>query len=159
MTVTIPSQDTQNLTAEEKREHVLAYFSRPHGTKTTYLTEHGISSRAIHRWKQALADGNIEQGLIPRQTGSMTTDDVREIVALREQIEQLKTQLTDAQDHVSSVNQQLRDKARDSAADLDRVRGGYEHRLAQSQKQQEELRQAIDALGKAIALMHSDGTS
>lgn len=159
MTVTIPSQDAQNLTPEDKREHVIAYLSRPHGTKTTYLTEHGINPRSIHRWKHAMADGNLEQGLIPRQTGSMTTDDIREIVALREQVEQLKTQLTDAQDHVSSVNQELRDKERSSTADVDRIRGDYERRLAQSKKQQEELRQAIDALGKAIALMHSDGAS
>ena len=29
MTVTIPSQDTQDLTPEDKREHVIAYLSRP----------------------------------------------------------------------------------------------------------------------------------
>lgn len=159
MTVIIPSQDTQDLTAEEKREHVIAYLSRAHGTKGAYLTEHGISPRAIRRWRRAMADGNLEQGLIPRQTGNMTTDDIREIVALREQVEQLKTQLSDAQDHVSSVNQELRDKEQSSATDVDRIRGDYERRLAKSKKQQEELRQAIDALGKAIALMHKDGTS
>lgn len=83
MTVTIPSQDAQDLTPEGKREHVIAYLSRPHGTKMTYLIEHGINPRSIHRWKRAMADGNLEQGLIPRQTGSMTTDDIREIIALR----------------------------------------------------------------------------
>ncbi|GAB3589528.1 hypothetical protein CFAEC_10060 [Corynebacterium faecale] len=69
MTVTIPSQDTQDLTPEYKREHVIAYLSGPHGTKTTYLIEHGINPKSIHRWKHAMADGNLEQGLIPRQTG------------------------------------------------------------------------------------------
>lgn len=159
MTVTIPSQDAIEPSPEEKREHVIAYLSRRHGTKHAYLTEHGLSSKAIHRWKRALADGNLEQGLIPRQTGTMTTDDIREIVKLRAQIEQLKTHLTDAQDQAESAQRQLRDNQLSSAADIDRICGDYQHQLAHSKKQQEELRQAIDALGKAIALMHRDGTS
>lgn len=58
-----------------------------------------------------------------------------------------------------SAQRQLRDNQLSSAADIDRIRGDYQHQLAHSKKQQEELRQAIDALGKAIALMHRDGTS
>lgn len=135
MTVNIPTVNTVELTPEQKRDHVIAYLSRPHGTKGRYLAQHNLSASTIATWRRGLADGDLERGLIPRQTGRMTFKEVRENIALRAQLEEMQAKL-DASE------------ARNNSSDTT---------IAKLKKNNEELHTAIDALGKAIAIMHKDG--
>ncbi|ANE02926.1 hypothetical protein [Corynebacterium crudilactis] len=137
MTVNIPTNYTDELTPEQKRAHVIAYLSRKHGTKAAYLTEHNLSASAVMNWRNTLADGDLEQGIIPRKTGRMTFKEVRENTALRTEIDDLKAQLAAANAHIDSSNTTVE----------------------KQQKNIEELHNAIDALGKAIAIMHKDGVA
>lgn len=71
--------------AQEKREHVLAYLACPWGGKAAYLVEHGITKNQLYAWKAAVADGDLDGNRIPRKTGQMTRDDVAEIRRLRQE--------------------------------------------------------------------------
>lgn len=81
----------RDLSPDDKREHVLAYVSAPWGTKAAYLSEHAITKDQLYAWKAAVADGDLDADKIPRQTGTMTSDDVAEIRRLREEIARLNT--------------------------------------------------------------------
>lgn len=89
--MTVQTLAPRDLSAEDKREHVLAYVTRPWGMKTAYLDEHGITSDQMKRWRATVADGDLDGNRIPRQTGTMTRDDVTEIRRLREENARLET--------------------------------------------------------------------
>lgn len=102
--MTVRTVPARRFSREDRREHVLAYVSTRHGFKTQYLAEHQISYWQMNSWRKALADGDLDRGLVPRHTGSMSKDDVAEIRRLQ------------------SENARL-EKERDQAVgDLDRMR-------------------------------------
>lgn len=110
---------------EEKREHVVNYFSCKHGFKNAYLQEHDLTTRQLYRWRDQLIGGDIDTGLIPRKTVVMSHDEANEMKRLRalakeqqKQIEQLQLQ------------------------------------LAEKERQTQAHARAVDSLGKAIAIMH-----
>lgn len=91
MTVqTVPSRE---LSAEDKREYVLAYLSTPHGLKGPYLREHGIIYSQLAKWRAALADGDLDRGLVPRHTGQMSKADVAEVRRLQKRNIELENEL------------------------------------------------------------------
>lgn len=91
MTVqTIPSRE---LSVEGQREHVLAYLSAPHGSKGAYLRKHGILYSQLAKWRAALADGDLDRGLVPRHTGQMSKDDVAEVRRLQKRNAELEKEL------------------------------------------------------------------
>lgn len=92
------SIDPRKLDADAKREHVLNYVSQPHGMKTKYLREHGLSMDQMIRWRHALADGDLDRALYPRHTGAMTREDAAEIRRLQSKVADLETQLESSRD-------------------------------------------------------------
>lgn len=87
--MTVMAVPTRSFTVEEKREHVLAYLERGHGWKTAYLEEHSITPHQIRSWRDALADGDLGVGLVPRSTGRMSKRDVAEVRRLQAEVARL----------------------------------------------------------------------
>ena len=56
-------------TAEEIREFVYAYTAQPFGRKAQWLSEQGVSYDRLRRWRLAVFDGDLDRGLIPRDSG------------------------------------------------------------------------------------------
>lgn len=59
-------------TAVEIREFVHEYQLLPHGQKKRWLASQGISYKRFRRWREAVFEGDIDRGLIPREGSSMT---------------------------------------------------------------------------------------
>lgn len=113
MTVVVPSRER---TVEEKRRLALAYIESRHGTKGAFLEENRIADWQMRRWVAALADGDLDGDVVPRQTGEMTREDAAEVRRLQARIAKLETEL-------------------------------------------DSERKVVDALGKAISVMHSLGVT
>jgi len=88
--MTVQTLTPQDLTPAQQQDHVLAYMSCRQGTKREYLDRHGISEKQMYKWKAAVADGDLDANLIPRQTGKMTSREVAEIRRLREEVARLE---------------------------------------------------------------------
>ncbi len=56
-------------TAEEIREVVHQYTALPFGRKGEWLAARGVSYDRLRRWRLAVFDGNLDRGLIPRDSG------------------------------------------------------------------------------------------
>lgn len=118
------------LTPEQKREHVLAYLGCAHGTKAAYLSEHGLSAWHVRRWRKQVYAGTLEVGLVPRGGAVNEPDINHELARLRKENQRLLEQLqTQARRQEKLV------------ADLD------------------SSKEVIEALGKAIALLHPSSES
>ena len=55
-------------TAEQIREFVHQYTAQPHGRKTEWLAGRGVSYHRLRRWRVAVFDGDLDRGLIPRDS-------------------------------------------------------------------------------------------
>lgn len=64
-------------TNEEVRAAVYEYERRPHGTKGAWLDSQGISRGKLRRWRDAVFDGDLDRGWIPREGGAMTSPNQR----------------------------------------------------------------------------------
>lgn len=125
---------SKSWTWQERHGHVLAYVASKHGSKGRYLAAHGISQWQMYRWRTQVYRGSLEQGLVPRGGVMASVEENREIARLVGVNEQLEARLTDQQRaHESAV----------AAKDAELAR----------------QRAAVDALGKAIALLHPHGES
>lgn len=56
-------------TDEEIRALVHEYGLVPHGGKSAWLVERGVSRRRMERWRSAVYDGDLARGLIPTEQG------------------------------------------------------------------------------------------
>lgn len=90
--MTVASVQTRSFTLEEKRDHVLEYVARRYGQKGVYLEAHGLTRNQLSRWKHAMADGDLGAGLVPRNTGSMSTHDVSEVRRLRAEVARVEAE-------------------------------------------------------------------
>ena len=90
--MTVQSVPPRSFTVEQKRAHVLAYVELPYGRKGAYLLEQRISDDQIRGWRRAMADGDLGAGLVPRQNGCMSTDDVAEIRRLQAEVARLEAE-------------------------------------------------------------------
>lgn len=113
MTVVVPSRERS---VEERRRLALEYVECRYGTKAAFLQAHRIAEWQMRRWVAALADGDLDGNVIPRQTGEMTREDAAEVRRLNARIAKLETEL-------------------------------------------DSERKVVDALGKAISVMHSLGVA
>ncbi|WP_154829405.1 hypothetical protein [Dietzia kunjamensis] len=113
MTVVVPSRERS---VEERRRLALEYVECRHGSKREFLEERKIAEWQMRRWVAALADGDLDGNVIPRQTGEMTREDAAEVRRLNARIANLETEL-------------------------------------------DSERKVVDALGKAISVMHSLGVA
>jgi|SRR5680860_361799 len=59
-------------TAVEIREFVHDYQRVPHGKKGLWLAEREVSYDVLRRWQSALFEGDLDRGLIPRESSQMT---------------------------------------------------------------------------------------
>lgn len=82
--VHIPAQE---FTPDQMREIVTEYVTTPHGHKAQFAESVGVTQDKILTWRAAMADGDIDNGKIPRKTGRMTRDDVAEIKRLQQQLD------------------------------------------------------------------------
>lgn len=90
--MTVATVQTRSFTLDEKRDHVLAYVACRYGYRAEYLETHGITRGQMARWKHAMADGDLGAGLFPRNTGSMSTDDVSEVRRLRAEVARVEAE-------------------------------------------------------------------
>lgn len=56
-------------TAEEIREFVHEYTAQAYGDKGEWLAARGVSYHQLRRWRLAVFDGDLDRGLIPRDSG------------------------------------------------------------------------------------------
>src|SRR3954447_16396084 len=55
-------------TVEEIREFVHEYTARPYGDKGAWLAARGVSYDRLRRWRLAVFDGDLDRGLVPRDS-------------------------------------------------------------------------------------------
>lgn len=60
-------------TAAEVREFVHEYELQPYGRKAMWLAEQGVGRERLRRWRNAIYEGDLERGLVPREGTGMTT--------------------------------------------------------------------------------------
>lgn len=92
MSVSVTVEPRQ-FTADQIRDHVLAYASLPHGSKRKYLEEHGLTRRRMDRWRVGVTDGDVDAGQYPRKSGRMTQREVSEITRLKRLIAERDAQI------------------------------------------------------------------
>ena len=90
--MTVMTVSTRVLSVEDKREHVLAYLSCRRGMKAGYLAEHQITDSQMRTWRAAMADGDLGQGLVPRNTGTMSMREVAEVRRLQAELARVEAE-------------------------------------------------------------------
>lgn len=111
-------------TNDQIREFVYEYDRQPHGTKATWLAGTEVSRGVLRRWRSAVYDGDIDKGLVPRDS-----------------------------DGVKSSNSQRRAVASRQDAEARRI-AELEKQVAELKSSNSKLEATNDALGKAIGLLH-----
>lgn len=119
-------------TVEQQREVVFEYLRLPYGSKGRFLAERGVSPWHLHRWRSQVFADTLEQGLVPRGSGMVSVDEVAALKKLLDENEALKNQLA-----AREVEHQQELRARDEKLAIQR--------------------RAVDALGKAIEILHRSG--
>lgn len=120
-------------TAEEQRQLVYEYVCVPHGSKGQFLAERGVSSTVLRRWRKLVFAGSVEHGLVPRG-GAVVS--VEETQALKKLLEE---------------NRALKEQA--ACRDVE-----HQQELAAKDDELAIQRRAVDALGKAIEILHRSGS-
>lgn len=72
---------TPGYTDDEIRAYVYEYERQPWGTKDAWRRAQGFTHHRIRRWRQAVFDGDLALGLIPREGVLMTDSTDRRRVA------------------------------------------------------------------------------
>ena len=49
------------------------YHLQPHGRKRSWLASQGLTYHRLRRWREAIYEGDLDRGLIPREGGGVTT--------------------------------------------------------------------------------------
>lgn len=125
----------------QRREIALTYAQTPYGSKSQYAKSVGVCPSTIKDWIAALADGDLESGLIPRKTGKMTRDHVAEI-------RRLEKLVADRDKEVATLQKENARQAKE-----------FDEQRKQWQDTDESWRRAVDGLGKAIDVMRNNGTT
>lgn len=71
-------------TVAEIREFVHEYEVQPYGTKAAWLAARDVSYKRLSRWREAVFEGDLDRGLIPREGSPMTIPPVKRTVLERE---------------------------------------------------------------------------
>ncbi len=120
--------------SEEQRALVYEYLQVPHGGKAAFLEAHGLKVDRFRRWRMQVLADTLEHGLVPRSGGLVSVDEARLLKRLLEENAALREQLA----------------ARDVA---------HEQEVAERDEELARQRRAVDALGKAIEILHPSGDS
>lgn len=121
-------------TVEEQRALVYEYFAVPYGAKGRFLVERGVSSGRFGRWRAQVFADTLDQGLVPRGGVLVSVDEAGALARLLAENRKLREQLD--------------------------VRGVEHHdALAARDEELDRQRRVVDALGKAIELLHPNGDS
>jgi hypothetical protein len=67
-------------TAVEIVELVHQYHRQPFGQKASWLRSQGVTYHRMRRWREAVFEGDLDRGLIPRDGGGVTTPPVKRTV-------------------------------------------------------------------------------
>lgn len=73
-------------TAQEKTELVREYLLVRHGQKGPWLAERGISADVMSSWRRAYLFGDLERGLVPRDTSLVDIHASARLQKLEEQL-------------------------------------------------------------------------
>lgn len=117
---------TAGFTAEQIRDYVFEYERQRHGRKGGWVAAAPFSVYQLRRWQAAVYGGDLDYGLIARDSGSMSAAGVPR---------RLEADL---------------DKAGKDAAEVERLRA----RVAALEASNAALEGTNEALGKAIGLLH-----
>lgn len=119
---------------EEQRELVYEYLSVPYGGKGRFLAERGVSDRRMRRWRMQVFADTLEHGLVPRAGALVSVEESGALARLL------------------AENRALREEMAAQQAEHQRQLEEREDELARQ-------RRAVDALGKAIEILHLSGAS
>ncbi|WP_156254282.1 hypothetical protein [Pseudactinotalea terrae] len=119
-------------TAEQKRELVYEYVGLGYGRKGPFLREHGLGEATMRRWRAQVFAGSLELGLVPRRGGLVSAEESAGLARLLEQQAQLQQRLAD-------------------------LEADHERQLADKDAELASAQATIEALGKAIELLHRGG--
>ena len=61
---------TPGYTDDQIRDFVYEYERKPHGIKYDWLKSQGVSRQKLRRWRDAIFEGDLERGLVPRENYS-----------------------------------------------------------------------------------------
>lgn len=120
-------------TAEEQRQLVYEYVCVPFGGKAQFLAERGVSATVLRRWRKLVFAGSVEHGLVPRGGAVVSVEETQALRKLLEENRALKEQL--------------------ACRDVE-----YQQELAMKDDELAIQRRAVDALGKAIEILHRSGS-
>lgn len=122
------------LTIEEQRALVYEYLSLPYGEKGPFLVQRGVTRKMLRRWHSQVFADTLEQGLVPRAGGRVSAEESGVVKRLL------------------AENQALREEMA--------LREAHHHRqLEATTEELDRQRRAVDALGKAIEILHPNGAS
>ena len=119
---------------EEQRALVYEYVSVPYGGKGQFLAEHGLTHTRFRRWRMQVFADTLEHGLVPRAGGLVRVEESGALARLL------------------AENQVLREQMAAQQAEHQRQLAEHAEELARQQR-------AVDALGKAIEILHPGGAS
>lgn len=81
------------MTADEKREFVLAYLAVPYGQRFRWLDRQGVKQSQFYSWRRGVLAGELERGLIPRGGVLVNAAENRELARLHAENKKLRRQL------------------------------------------------------------------
>lgn len=119
-------------TVEQQRELVHEYLCLPYGDKGRFLVERGIPSHRMRRWRKLVFADTLELGLVPRAGGIVSVEEASGLKKLLDENRALRAQL--------------------AASEAE-----HQQELAAKNEALETQRRAVDALGKAIEILHQSG--
>lgn len=99
MTVTV------GLSAEEIREFVHEYHLQPHGTRLAWLKTRGVSYDMFRGWRVATFAGDLERGLIPRETGAVKISPSERTALALQRARERENQA----DEIAQLNQRIKE--------------------------------------------------
>jgi transposase-like protein len=104
----------------------------PYGSKGRFLAERGVPVRRFRQWRRQVFAGTLELGLVPREGGVVSVEEAEGLKRLLEE------------------NRELRDRLVAREAE-------HEEAIAAKDDELAVQRRAVDALGKAIEILHRSG--
>lgn len=119
-------------TAEQKREFVYEYVAQPYGGRAALLAERQVTKHEIRQWRAQVFAGTLELGLMPRGGGMVNGEESAALARLVKEKQALQEQ-------------------------LEALQAKHEKVLADKDAELDVQRRAVDALGKAIEILHHAG--
>lgn len=88
---------SSGFTVTEIRELVHEYQMLPYGTKESWLIARGVSYKRMRRWRDAVFEGDLDRGLIPREGSDMTVPPSKRTALERERARERAAQAAEVE--------------------------------------------------------------